>query len=46
MPDGSFYVSDECAAVIYRFDASGKQIGAIQTVAALLPRTNARDGPP
>lgn len=39
-PDGSFYVSDEYAAGIYHFDASGKQIGAIQTVAALLPRVN------
>lgn len=38
-PDGSFYVSDEYAAGIYYFDASGRQIGAIQTVPALLPRT-------
>lgn len=37
-PDGTFYVSDEYAAGIYYFDASGKQIGAIQTVPALLPR--------
>lgn len=39
LPDGSFYVSDEYAAGIYYFDASGKQIGAIQTVPAVLPRT-------
>lgn len=40
-PDGSFYVSDEYAAGIYHFDATGKQIGAIQTVPALLPRNAA-----
>ena len=39
LPDGSFYISDEYAAGIYRFDASGRQIGAIQTIPALLPRT-------
>ena len=39
-PDGSFYVSDEYAAGIYHFDATGRQIGAIQTVAALLPKVN------
>ncbi|WP_181008366.1 esterase-like activity of phytase family protein [Sphingomonas montanisoli] len=38
-PDGTFYISDEYADGIYYFDASGKQIGAIQTVAAMLPRT-------
>jgi hypothetical protein len=38
-PDGSFYVSDEYAAGLYYFDATGKQIGAIQTVPALLPLT-------
>lgn len=37
-PDGTFYISDEYAAGIYYFDATGKQIGAIQTVPALLPR--------
>lgn len=36
--DGSFYVSDEYAAGIYHFDAAGRQIGAIQTVPAILPR--------
>jgi len=41
LPDGSFYVSDEYAAGIYLFDRTGKQIGAIQTVPALLPM---RDG--
>lgn len=40
-PDGSFYVSDEYAAGLYYFDATGKQIGAIQTVTALLPRNAA-----
>ena len=38
-PDGTFYVSDEYADGIYYFDATGKQIGAIQTVNAMLPRT-------
>lgn len=38
-PDGSFYVSDEYADGIYYFDRSGKQVGAIQTVNAMLPRT-------
>ena len=38
LPDGAFYVSDEYAAGIYLFDRAGKQIGAIQTVPALLPR--------
>jgi len=38
-PDGTFYVSDEYADGIYYFDATGKQIGAIQTPAAMLPRT-------
>lgn len=37
--DGSFYVSDEYAAGIYYFGANGRQIGAIQTVPALLPIT-------
>lgn len=40
-PDGSFYVSDEYAAALYYFDATGRQIGAIQTVPALLPRNGA-----
>lgn len=37
--DGSFYISDEYAAGIYYFGANGRQIGAIQTVPALLPIT-------
>jgi hypothetical protein len=37
LPDGAFYVSDEYAAGIYLFDRTGKQIGAIQAVPALLP---------
>ena len=41
LPNGNFYVSDEYAAGIYLFDPTGKQIGAIQTVNALLPRTAA-----
>jgi len=36
--DGSFYVSDEYQAAILYFDASGKQIGAIQANPDLLPR--------
>ena len=39
LPDGSFYISDEYAAGLYYFDRNGRQIGAISTVAALLPRT-------
>lgn len=38
--DGSFYVSDEYQAAILYFDASGKQIGAIQANPDLLPRVN------
>ncbi len=37
LPDGAFYVSDEYAAGIYLFDATGRQIGAIQAPPALLP---------
>ncbi|MBW8753148.1 MAG: esterase-like activity of phytase family protein [Sphingomonadales bacterium] len=40
LPNGNFYISDEYAAGIYLFDATGKQIGAIQTIPALLPRLN------
>ncbi len=40
-PDGTFYISDEYAAGIYYFDATGRQIGVIQTVNALLPRNAA-----
>ncbi|MEM9965967.1 MAG: esterase-like activity of phytase family protein [Asticcacaulis sp.] len=42
LADGSFYISDEYAAGIYLFDASGCQIGAIQTVPALLPMTDGK----
>lgn len=38
-PDGSFYVSDEYAANIYYFDATGKLIGGIATVPAIRPVT-------
>ncbi|HUD51706.1 esterase-like activity of phytase family protein [Parvibaculum sp.] len=37
--DGSFYVSDEYAASIYYFDASGRLQGVIQPPKALLPFT-------
>ena len=37
-PDGSFYVSDEYAANIYYFDASGRQLGALNTIPAIIPR--------
>jgi len=40
LPDGSFYISDEYAAGIYLFDKTGRQMGAIQTVPALLPMTS------
>lgn len=42
LPDGGFYVSDEYAAGIYLFNRAGKQVGAIQTVPALLPMTAGR----
>ena len=42
LPDGSFYISDEYAAGLYLFDKTGKQIGAIQTVPALLPMTDGK----
>lgn len=38
--DGSFYIGDEYGAAIYYFDASGRQIGAIQANPDLLPRVN------
>lgn len=38
--DGSFYVGDEYGASIYYFDATGKQIGAIQAPADMIPRVN------
>ena len=37
--DGSFYVSDEYAANIYYFDATGRLIGGIAPVAAINPVT-------
>lgn len=37
-PDGTFYVSDEYQAGIFRFDATGQMIGYIPTVNALTPR--------
>lgn len=40
LADGSFYVGDEYAAGIYYFDATGRQIGAIQANPDLLPRVN------
>ena len=40
--DGSLYVSDEYAAAIYHFDATGRMTGVIPAVPALLPRTNGR----
>jgi uncharacterized protein YhjY with autotransporter beta-barrel domain len=38
--NGNFYVGDEYGAAIYYFDATGKQIGAIQANPDLLPRVN------
>jgi uncharacterized protein YhjY with autotransporter beta-barrel domain len=40
MNDGSFYVGDEYGAMIYYFDKTGKQVGAIQANPDLLPRVN------
>jgi hypothetical protein len=37
LPDGSFFVSDEYGPYIFRFNAAGKMIGAIQPPEALLP---------
>ncbi len=42
LPDGRFYVSDEYTAGIYLFDRSGRQVGAIPAVPALLPMTDGR----
>lgn len=38
--DGSFYVGDEYGAMIFYFDKTGKQVGAIQANPDLLPRVN------
>jgi hypothetical protein len=38
--DGSFWISDEYGAYIYRFDPSGKMIGAIAPPPAVIPRRN------
>ena len=38
--DGSFYISDEYAAMIYAFDARGRQTGAIAPPASIQPRLN------
>jgi len=40
LADGSFYVGDEYGAAIYYFDASGKQLGAIQANPDILPRVS------
>ena len=40
LQDGTFYVSDEYGAAIYYFDATGRQIGAIQANPDILPRVN------
>ncbi len=42
LPDGSFYVGDEYAANIYRFDAAGALKGVIAPVAAVTPRKDGR----
>ncbi len=36
--DGSFYVGDEYGAMIFYFDKTGKQIGAIAPTGAIVPR--------
>lgn len=38
--DGSFWISDEYGAYIYRFDSSGKMLGAIAPPPAVIPRRN------
>lgn len=38
LSDGTFYVSDEYAANVYYFDATGKMTGVIKPPAAVLPR--------
>ncbi|PVM92422.1 hypothetical protein DDF62_04575 [Caulobacter radicis] len=42
LPDGGFYVGDEYAANIYRFDAHGALKGVIAPVAAVSPRKDGR----
>lgn len=38
LQDGSFYVGDEYGAMIYYFDATGRQIGGIAPTGAMVPR--------
>ena len=38
LADGSFYIGEEYAPGLYYFDRKGRQIGAIQTVPALMPK--------
>jgi len=40
LPNGNFYVGDEYGAMIYYFDSTGKQLGAIQASPDVLPRVN------
>lgn len=40
--DGSFWVSDEYAASLYRFDKTGKLVGTVPAVAALMPRVGGK----
>ncbi|MBI1685704.1 esterase-like activity of phytase family protein [Caulobacter hibisci] len=42
LPDGDFYVGDEYAANLYRFDATGALKGVIAPVAAVQPRKDGR----
>ncbi|MFT4253593.1 MAG: esterase-like activity of phytase family protein [Caulobacter sp.] len=42
LPDGGFYVGDEYAANLYRFDASGALKGVIAPVPAVQPRKDGR----
>ena len=42
LPDGSFYVSDEYGALIYYFDKTGRQIGAIAAGPDIQPMVKGR----
>ena len=42
LADGSFYVGDEYGPTVYRFDAAGHQVGAIQAGPDVLPMVNGK----
>lgn len=42
-PDGGFWISDEYGPYVYRFDATGRMIGAIRPPQAIIPMRNGTD---